>query len=59
MPKLEYIVFTEIDARWVYLPYEDALVITAKIDNSMIYRVLIDSGSAINILYWNGYKRLG
>ena len=51
MPKLEDIVFTEIDATWVHHPHEDALVFTTKITNSLIHRVLIDSGSAVNILY--------
>ena len=50
MPKSDDIVFLETDASWVH-PYEDALVITTKIDNSLIHRVLIDSGSTINIIY--------
>ena len=40
-------------------PYEDVLVIAAKIANSLIYRVLVDSGSAVNILYWNTYQKIG
>ena len=43
MPKPEVIVFTEIDTSWVHHPHEDALVITAKIANSLIHRVLVDS----------------
>ena len=50
-PKLEDIAFTEIDANWVHHLHEDALVITTKIVNSLIHRVLIDSGSTVNILY--------
>ena len=37
MPKPEDIVFTETDANWVHHPYEDALVITTKIANSLIH----------------------
>ena len=55
MPKLEDIVFTETYASWVHHPYEDAIVITSKIANSLIHRVLVDSGSAVNILYWDAY----
>ena len=51
MPKPKDIVFTKTDVSWVYHPYEDALAITAKIANSLFHRVLVDSGSTINILY--------
>ena len=51
MPKPKDIVFTETDASWVHHPHEDTLVITAKIANSLIHRVLVDSRSAVNILY--------
>ena len=46
------------DASWVHHSYEDTLVITTKIVNSLIHRVLIDSGSAVNILYWNAYQKI-
>ena len=59
MPKPEDIVFTKTDVSWVHHPHEDALVITAKIANSLIHQVLIDSGSALNILYWNAYQEIG
>ena len=51
MPKPKDIVITETDASWVHHPHEDALVTTTKIANSLIHRVLVDSGSAVNILY--------
>ena len=49
--KLEDIVFTKTDANWVHHPREDALVIIAKIANSLIHRILMDNRSAVNILY--------
>ena len=55
MPKSEDIVFTKTDASWVHHPHKDALVITTKIPNNLIHRVLIDNGSAVNILYWSTY----
>ena len=39
------------DVSWVHHPHEDALVITAKIANSLIHHVLVDSRRAVNILY--------
>ena len=59
MMKSKDIVFTEIDASRVHYPYEDALVITAKIANSPIHWVLIDSGSVVNIFYWSAYQNIG
>ena len=48
-------VFTEVDANWVHHPYEDALVVTAKIANNIVHRMLVDNGSIVNTLYWNTY----
>ena len=50
MPKPDDIVFTKTDESWVHHPHEDNLVITTKIASSLIYRVLVDSGSIVNIL---------
>ena len=58
MLKSKDIVFTEIKVIWVHYPHEDALVITTKIVNSLTHRVLIDSGSVVNILYWNVYQKI-
>ena len=56
---LEDIVFTHADASWVHHPYEDALVIIAEVANSLVHQLLVDSGSAINILYWDAYHKVG
>lgn len=55
---LEDIVFTEADRRWVHHPHNDALVITKKIENNNVHRMLVDNGSAVDILYLNTYKRM-
>ena len=52
------IVFTQADASWVHNPLEDALVITTKVANSLIHRLLVDNGSAVNILYWDAYQMI-
>ena len=57
-PKSKDIIFTETEASWVNHPHEDALVIATKKANSLIHQVLIDSGSAVNILYWNAYQKI-
>ena len=35
-PRLDDIVFTHADTSWVHHPHEDALVITAKVANSLV-----------------------
>ena len=57
--KSEDIVFTKADVNWVHHPHEDALVFTTKIANSLIHRMLVDYDSAVNILYWDAYKKTG
>ena len=42
------IMFLETDACAVHFSYNDALIVTMHIDKS---RILVDSGSSINILY--------
>ena len=43
-PQPDDIVFTEADA-------SSALVIMTKVANSLIHRLLVDNGCAVNILY--------
>ena len=52
------IVFTKADTNWVHHPHEDALVVMAKIANSIIHRMLVDNGSAANILFWGAYQKI-
>ena len=58
-PQPDDIVFTQADASWVHNPHEDALVITAEVSNRLVHRLLVDSGSAVNILYWGAYQKTG
>ena len=50
-PQPDDIIFIEADSSWLHNPHEDALVITTEVANSLVHRLLMDSGSAINILY--------
>ena len=54
-PKPNDIVFIEADASCAHNPHEDTLVITVEVANSLIHRLLVDSGSTVNILYWGAY----
>ena len=56
--ELEDIVFRETNARWVHHPHIDALVITARIANSNVHCLMVDDGSAADILYLNTYKKM-
>ena len=55
---LEDIVFTEADAKWVHHPHVDAIVITARIANSNVHRLMVDDVNAVDILYLDTYKRM-
>ena len=57
--ELEDIIFTEANTRWVHHPHANALVITVRIANNSVHRLMVDDGNAIDILYLNTYKRMG
>ena len=56
--ELKDIVFTMEDAMWVDHPRVDALVIIARVVNSNVDRLVVDDGSAINIIYLDADKRM-
>ena len=58
-PQSDYIVLTQADASWVHHPHKDALVITVEATNSLVHRLLVDSRSVVNILYWDVYQKIG
>ncbi|XP_028070013.1 uncharacterized protein LOC114272488 [Camellia sinensis] len=51
--------FTEVDLDAVQHPYNDALVITLKIGDCQVRRILIDRSSSCDIKYVRCYKELG
>ena len=57
--ELEDIVFIEAEARWVPHLHADAMVITARITNNNVHRLLVDDGNAVDIIYLHAYKRWG
>ena len=40
-------------------PYQDTLVITTEVANSLVHRLLVDSRSAVNVIYWDAYQKIG
>ena len=57
--ELKDIVYTEADARWVHHPQVDALVITARVANNNVHRLLVDDNNVVDIIYLDAYKRMG
>ncbi|KAK9911092.1 hypothetical protein M0R45_035015 [Rubus argutus] len=55
----EPITFTEEEERGVRLPHDDPFLITAQVDHYTLSRVLIDSGSAVNVIFNQAYAQLG
>uniref|UniRef100_A0A2N9GJI0 RNA-directed DNA polymerase n=1 Tax=Fagus sylvatica TaxID=28930 RepID=A0A2N9GJI0_FAGSY len=56
---VEEIVFNNQDLEGVQLPHSDALVITLRIGEFDVKRVLIDPGSSVEIMYESLFKGLG
>ena len=53
------VVFKEANTRWVHNPHSHALVITVRVGNSNVHRMLVDNGSAVDIIFLDAYKRMG
>ena len=52
------IVFTDVDAKQLHYPHDDAIVITLTIVNYTTRRVPMDSGSLVNILYYLAFQQI-
>ena len=48
--------FSEEDARRLHHSHEDALVVSIRIGDYNIHRVLADNGSSANILYYPAFQ---
>ena len=57
--QLPDITFRPEDGQHVQHPHNDALVVSAHIQNFLVKRLLIDDGSAVNALSWEAYKAMG
>ena len=50
---------SEEDARRLHHPYDDALVVSIRIEDYNTHRVLVDNGSSVDILYYPAFQQMG
>ncbi|XP_019178354.1 PREDICTED: uncharacterized protein LOC109173569 [Ipomoea nil] len=58
-PKRESITFTDADLPDGPLPHRNALVVKLDINNVVVHRVLVDTGSLVNVMYYDTFTQLG
>ena len=51
--------FLEEDARRLHHPHDDALVVSIRIEDYNMQRVLVDNGSSADILYYPTFQQMG
>ena len=44
--------FSGEDARWLHHPHDDALIVSIRVEDYNMHRVLVDNGSSVDILYY-------
>ena len=52
------IVFTNEDFQGFVFPHDDALMVTLLISNYNVHKVLIDTGSLVDILFMGAFKKM-
>lgn len=58
--KIEAVIaFDDSDLEGVIFPHDDPLVITQTIGNSVVKRVLVDSGPSIDIFFYDAFIKMG
>ena len=51
--------FSEEDARRLYHLHDDALVVSVRIGDYNVHRMLVDNGSSADILYYPAFQQMG
>ena len=51
--------FSEDDARRLYHPHDDALVVSVRVGDYNVHRMLVDNGSSADILYYPVFQQRG
>ena len=51
--------FSEEDARRLHHPHDDALVVSIRVGDYNVHRVLVDNGSSADILYYPAFQQMG
>ena len=57
--EIPFIGFLEDDARCLHHPHDDALVITIRVGDYNVHRMLVDNGSSADILYYPAFQQMG
>ncbi|KAL5565596.1 hypothetical protein UlMin_028760 [Ulmus minor] len=52
------IIFTESEARGLWRPHTDAIVVTLRITGRKVFRILVDNGSSADILFKSTFNRM-
>ena len=50
---------SEDDARRLHHPHDDALVVSVRVGDYDVHRMLVDNGSSANILYYPAFQQMG
>ena len=60
MPRVDnpIIGFSEEDAQHLHHPHDDALVVSIRVGDYNTYRVLVDNGSSVDILYYPAFQQM-
>ena len=51
--------FSEDDTRRLHHPHNDALVVTIRVGDYNVHRMLVDNGSSADILYYPAFQQMG
>jgi len=57
--KREAITFSDDDLPEGPLPHRDALIIKMDINDTIVHRILVDTRSSVNVMYYNAFTKLG
>ena len=51
--------FSEEDARRLHHPHDDALIVSIRVGDYNVHRMLVDNGSSADILYYPAFQQMG
>ena len=51
--------FSEDDAKRLHHPHDDALVVSIRVGDYNVHRMLVDNGSSADILYYPAFQQMG
>ena len=51
--------FSEEDARRLHHPHDDALIVSIRVGDYNVHRMLVNSSSLVDILYYSAFQQMG